>query len=711
MVPSVSPELSSVSRSLRTLSDVSALWQGDIDLTSARTAARLLEESGDPLEGLSAACKTLGWNMTPFEGSARRAVWLSREDSPVLLWSKATREWIVVVYAGILRVRLGESHIPRSVSRAELARLLGVESLSREVPCAVLHPQQPAASAGFAAVPGTDGHHAVSPVARFLAILRAERQEVHTLLLFSLFYGVLHLAAPLAVDAVMSNLAFGAQQKPYMQALVVLSMALLACLALQAVISGFQHYVAEVLQRRIFVRTAAEIAHRLPRIKASVLDNEHAPELVNRFLDVVTAQKNSAMLLLDGVNLVVGGCVGMLLLAFYHPLLLGFVGIVLLSIVLVVFSFGGGAVRTSIQESICKYQLVDWFEQIAAAPFLFKGPGGAALASERANEIAARYLQARSGHFRILMRQVTGLLTIEVLASAALLGLGGWLVISQQLTVGQLVASELVMTSVAASLSKLGKKLEAWYDAMAAMDKLGHVLDLELERSDGETPAPKEKAMLVQAERLSFAYESGRSVFEDWSFTLEPGVRVAVQVAEGGGGTGLLEMLFGLRAADGGYLLADGLDLRSWSLESLRQNVQLARRDEIVAGTVSENLRLGRTDIGIDQIREAVHRVGLQGVLLDRGQGFGLELKIGGAPLSSADRVRLILARAWVQKPRLLLVDGLLDGLRDSVMQEMAALLKDPARSWTVVVVTHRASVAAAFETVLTPGAASKISD
>jgi ABC-type bacteriocin/lantibiotic exporter with double-glycine peptidase domain len=524
------------------------------------------------------------------------------------------------------------------------------------------------------------------------------------LLLFSLFYGVLHLAAPLAVDAVMSNLAFGAQQKPYLQALVILSFALMACLSLQAVVSGFQHYVAEILQRRIFVRTAAEIAHRLPRVKAAVLDNEHAPELVNRFLDVVTAQKNSALLLLDGVNLVVGGVVGMLLLAFYHPLLLGFVAVVMVLIVLVTFAFGKGAVRTSIQESICKYQLVDWFEQIAAAPFLFKGPGGADLAAEKSNEICARYLHARASHFRILMRQVSGLLTIEVLASAALLALGGWLVVGQQLTVGQLVASELVMTSVAASLTKLGKKLEAWYDAMAAMDKLGHVLDLELERSDGEKPAGGKNGMRVQADSLSHAYEEGHPVFADWSFTLEPGTRAAVHVPEGGGGSGLLELLFGLRMVSSGYLLADGLDLRSWSLEALRQNVQLARRDEIVAGTVTENLRLGRTDIGIDQIREAVDRAGLRGVFLSRKEGLGVTLKIGGAPLSSAERVRLILARAWVQRPRLLLVDGLLDGLRDSVVQDLVRMLQDPARDWTVVVVTHRDSVAAAFETVLTPG-------
>jgi ATP-binding cassette subfamily B protein len=209
--------------------------------------------------------------------------------------------------------------------------------------------------------------------------------------------------------------------------------------------------------------------------------------------------------------------------------------------------------------------------------------------------------------------------------------------------------------------------------------------------------------MRVQSDALSFAYEEGHPVFEDLSFTLEPGARAVVQVPEGGGASGLLEVLFGLRTTGSGYLLLDGLDLRSWSLAGLRRNVQLARRDEVVAGTVADNLRLGRIDIGIDQIRDALERVGLRDVLLSRREGLALPIKVGGAPLSSADRVRLILARAWVQRPRLLLVDGLLDGLRDSVVEELVGVLKDPARDWTVVVSTHRSSVAAAFETVITP--------
>lgn len=203
----------------------------------------------------------------------------------------------------------------------------------------------------------------------------------------------------------MSNLAFGGQSQPFVQALVVASLALFACLALQAVVTAFQYYISDVIQRRIFVRTASDLAYRLPRVKAESLDGVHAPELVNRFLDVVTVQKSTSLLLLDGVNLVFSSLIGMLLLALYHPLLLLFVAVLLLLIVLILWLLGRGAVRTSIVESMMKYDLVNWYEEIAHFPFLFKGPGGYGMAYERANQLATDYVTARAKHFRVLMRQ------------------------------------------------------------------------------------------------------------------------------------------------------------------------------------------------------------------------------------------------------------------------------------------------------------------
>ena len=686
------------------------------DVEKQRTQISVLNaaaNSVDPLTLIMEASSSVGVRISRSRQSLQEAVWHAKDRSPVVIWNHSDRRWIVVTNAGVSRLRVmsvGETVERETLTLSQLCEAMKLPGISEIVEfgiaqanlplgrIAIEHDDDPVGNRGHSSQgrDGNHGHHPhLSPARRFLSLLVAEKEEVKLLLIFSVFYGILHLAAPLAVDAVMSNLAFGAQQKPYLQAIVVLSVALCACLGLQAAISGFQHYLAEVLQRRIFVRVASELAHRLPRVKAEVLDKVHAPELVNRFLEVTTAQKNSALLLLDGVNLVFGGFIGMLLLALYHPLLLAFVAILVVAIAIVLWMFGSGAVKTSIEESVLKYDLVHWFEQVAAFPFLFKSKAGTDLAYDKTNEIASRYLDARARHFAILMRQISGLLLIEVVASAVLLGLGGWLVIGQQLTLGQLVASELIMTSVVASLGKIGKKLEAWYDAMAAMDKLGHILDLELERDSGEHPAVCSGPAPLELNGVSLDLEGRRAHSAEVSLSAHPGARTAILAASGTGAGALLDAIFGLRTPVSGNIRVDGLDLRSWSLEALRSHVKLLRVDEIVNGTIIENLRLGRTDIGVDEVFDALKQVGLLDDLLALPGGLDTELKIGGTPLSSSQRVRLMVARGLAQRPRLLLIDGLLDAVSDRDADELIACLLSEANRATTILVTRHETVAA----------------
>lgn len=691
---------------------LAAILGSDIDPERARLAIHhATQELNDPLAQLSAAAAGAGMQVSPVRLPLSEAVWQAHADSPVVIWSSVESRWLVITYAGWFSLRLADGEHPThrvTVTRQALARRVGVEGVHAPVEAGIVHLDRGAH--GLSDGPKTDhsashshspDHVTVSPARRFIALLLAEKQEVRTLLMFSVISALLYLAVPLAVDAIVSNLAFGGQSRPYVQALVVVSLALFGCLGLQAVVAGFQFYVSDMIQRRIFVRAASDLAYRLPRVKAQVHDEVHAPEMVNRFLDVVTAQKSTALLLLDGVNLVFGGLIGMLLLSLYHPLLLLFAAMLLLLIVLSLWLLGRGAVDTSIEESRMKYDLVNWFEEVAHFPFLFKGPGGSRMAHERANELSTGYVMARSRHFRVLMRQIAALLTLQVVASAALLVVGGYLVISQQITLGQLVASEIIMSGIVASLAKLGKKLEAWYDVMAAMDKLGHIFDLETEREGGEKPTVRGRGAEVVANQMSFSHFPTMPLFSGRSFTIPAGASAAIVGPHGAGASSLLDILFGLRQPTAGYITIDGVDLRSWDLEALRESTQLLRRDEIMDATVVENLRLGRSDIGMDEIRVALTQVGLLDELLARPEGLNLHLKIGGSPLSGNQRMRLLLARALAQRPRLLLIDELLDNMDDTSFAQLSAAILDKSQPWTVVVTTRDSQVSTRCDQVI----------
>lgn len=686
-----------------------------VDATQVRHATDLVrKEDREPLDALIRSAEIVGIRIQPLRLPLADAVWRVPDDQPMVVWQADPGRWIVLRRHSFFRVRISCPEAPlesQTISRRALVSRLGLKSLSDVVDLGVVTPERPAEG-----LRGVESSHAepllpayhvqaelkqrlhhdhVSPIRRFIGLIKPEMQDVGTILVFSVITGLLYLALPLAVNSLVSNLAFGTQSGPFQQALLVIAVALFAFLLLSSIMRGLQYYIAEVIQRRIFVRVAADMAYRLPRVRADSLDGIHAPEMVNRFLDVVTVQKSTSLLLLDGINVVLGGLIGLVVLGFYHPSLLAFSLLLLVCIAFIVFGLGRGAIRTSIQESICKYDVVNWLEELARYPRLFKGPGGYALAMERADHLARAFLGARSSHFRVLFRQICGLLLLEVLASSALLAVGGWLVLNMQLTLGQLVAAELIVSAIVASLSKLAKKFEAWYDALAAVDKLGHLIDLEIETEDGDLPRLEGGGAAVSVRHAAYAYPDGREVFNRVSFELPAGGRAALMGSQGSGCSTMLDLLLGLRYPTSGHISIAGFDLRSWYLEELRSSVMLVRSQDIVNGTIAENIRLGRPGIGLDDVQRTLAAVGLLDDIMSLPLGMHTALVTGGLPLSSRQRTRLLLARALVLKPRLLLLDDVFDGMDRASMDELTSVILDPALPWTVIIATRDPLVAA----------------
>jgi putative ABC transport system ATP-binding protein len=662
----------------------------------------------EPLELLAAAAAAAGLHVTPYRLSVRDAVWLADDSAPFVAWSAVHGCWVAVTRHGALRARVWTSDRPeepiRSMGRGELARFLGAPSAQVAVDFAYVRADRPAD--GLRAADGHDGVHAhgdhePTPIRRLVGLMRPEMPDVWAIAAFSAITGLLYLALPLAVNAFVSNLSFGAQQGPFMQALLAIAGVLLICLAIGAAIRWLQHVAVEVIQRRLFVRIAADLSHRLPNVELESLDRVHAPELVNRFLEVITVQKSASLLLLNGINLVLSTLIGLTVLAFYHPFLLAFSIALLAALAGVVFLAGRQAIPTSIRESRRKYEMIDWLEELARHPRLFKGAGGPELALARADDLARGYLSARQSHFRILLRQVTGLLALEVVAATALLAGGGWLVLNQQLTIGQLVAAELIVAALVNAISKLGKQFEAWYDAVAAVDKLGHLSDLALEREGGDIAPAAPRGSALQLMDVARTRPGGLPGLQGVSFAVEPGERLAILGARGSGTSALLELAVGFRRPTAGAVAVDGLDVRAWDLRALRDRVSLLRANEVFGGTIAENIRLGRTWMPMSDVQRAIDRVGLGPAVRLLPDGLATPLLTGGLPLTGRQRARLVVARALAARPSLVLVDELLDGLDESTTEDLLQVLLDPSIPWTVIVATRHHRVAARFPRTL----------
>ncbi len=524
-----------------------------------------------------------------------------------------------------------------------------------------------------------DAHHEKTPAARLRELLSVERADVWAIVVYGALVGLASLALPIAVQALVSSVAMGTMLQP----VAVLTVVLTIVLSFSAGMRVAQVKLVELLQERLFVRAAVRLTTRFSRVTLDGFGGDHGPEQANRFMDVLTIQKAASGLLLDGLGIALQLVLGLALLAFYHPFLLAFDALLIGALLVVVFVLGRNAVPTAIAESKAKYGVVAWLEEISRHVHTFRSHSGRAFALERTDALLNEYLGARRRHFRILLRQVVGSLALHTGASAGVLGLGAVLVLQQQLTLGQLVAAEIVVNSVVAGIAKIGKHLESYYDLLAALDKVGHIEEVPTEREGGSAPegtTPIGVSIEWHGQRID--------VF--------PGERLAVRNGAESGGALLLDNLFAFR--DDGAVRIDGVPSAELSLSAYREHVALVRGPEIFAGTVADNVRVGRKDITLADARRALRDVGLDETVAGLPKGIHSALSTYGAPLSPDESTRLVLARALAGRPRLLLLDGTLDGLSDHARTSMLAWLEAKRGDLTVILATNRADVESACD-------------
>ncbi|MBC7806678.1 MAG: ATP-binding cassette domain-containing protein, partial [Akkermansiaceae bacterium] len=352
------------------------------------------------------------------------------------------------------------------------------------------------------------------------------------------------------------------------------------------------------------------------------------------------------------------------------------------------------------KESKEKYHVADWLEEIARCHAGFKLHGAKDYLVSRADDLVVRYLKARDAHFRVLVRQSFGYYLFQAVASAGIIAVGGYLVINRELTLGQLVAAQIVVVSLLAALEKLIRQGEQVYDLLTGLDKIGHVLDLETEREGGNpllgaathTAGPGRGGAAVRIHDLRFSYAPGSEILAGLNLDIAPGERVALVGSSGAGKTTLTSLLCGLEEPSHGIVAVDNADVREWDLTNLRRHVSRVGNDvEIFDGTVTENVTVGRDFVTPDQVNRALELTRMSGDLARMPHGTQTMLVSGGKNLSRGQAQRVLISRAIAGDPRLLILDEAFNAVDEKTGNAIRDALFAPGNPWTIFAVTHNA--------------------
>lgn len=528
-------------------------------------------------------------------------------------------------------------------------------------------------------------HHR-TPYQRLLEMVQLDRGDNLIIILYTVFIGILTLAVPLAAQALVNTIAAGVMLQP----LIVLTFGVLGALLFAGTLRLLKLSLLEKLQQRVFARVSLQLAGRLPQIQHNVMIDEYSPQLANRFFDVITIQKTMAKIMLDGPSATLQVIIALILMSFYSPYLLAFAVFLILFIGFIVAVLGIGGLKTSIAESYSKYRVADWLEELVRCQRSFKMNATSIFAMEKIDALVMKYIGARRDHFRVLWRQAFGNYLFRAAASAGVLAIGGWLVINRQMTLGQVVAAEIVVVGALEGLEKIIRMLESFYDLLTGLDKVGHVTDLPIDRKNGrELPINPDGASVV-CHNVHFAYRGQKEVLSGLNLVIHPGERVSLVGKSGVGKSTLAMLLCGLHEAGHGLVQINGMDVRDANLNSLRRSIELVSdANEVFAGTIEENILMGRNDINHKELQWGVEAARLASDLAELPQGLQTRLVTEGRNLSRGQIQRLLIARAIVNRPQLLILDEGFTGIDENDKLMILEELFDRNHRWTIIDISH----------------------
>ncbi len=523
-----------------------------------------------------------------------------------------------------------------------------------------------------------------TPLKRLINLLQMDKRDISQVFFYAIFAGLVSLSLPLGIQAIINLIQSGRVSVSW----IVLVVIVIIGVGLVGILSIMQLRITENLQQKIFVRSSFEFGYRLPKIKFEELYNQYPPELANRFFDTITIQKGASKLLIDFSTALLQIGFGIILLSLYHPLFI-FFGIILIFLLFIIFKFSySSGLETSMKESKYKYKVVGWLQEIARNNFSFRKRSNFEFALNKNDILVEEYLKYRERHFNIIKRQYSQLIIFKVIITAGLLLIGGYLVLNQQMNIGQFVAAEIIILLVINSVEKIVVGLETLYDVLTAVEKIGQITDLDTEITSQDSNTICYNNITLEAENIKYKFpDSPDFILNHVNLKIENEEKILLEGNNGSGKTTFMRVLCGLLEPTSGSFFINDDTYRKIDLDQYRSQIGTILSGETpFEGTILENITFKNPNITQEQIKWAIESVKLGNLIKSLPKGLETKIFPEGRQLSSSDAQKILLARCIISKPKVLFFEEALDKMDTKIAQEIIDFLTDKENKWTLIV-------------------------
>lgn len=523
-----------------------------------------------------------------------------------------------------------------------------------------------------------------TPLKRYFNLLKLDRRDISQIVFYAIFAGLVSLSLPLGIQAIINLIQAGQVSVSW----IVLVVIVVIGVALVGILSLMQLRITENLQQKIFVRSSFEFSYRLPKIKFEELYNQYPPELANRFFDTISIQKGTSKLLIDFSTALLQILFGIILLSLYHPFFI-FFGILLIVLLYSIFKFSyNSGLASSLKESKYKYKVASWLQEIARNNFSFRKQDNFDFALNKNNILVDEYLSYREKHFKVIKRQFSQLIIFKVIITAGLLFIGGYLVLNQKMNIGQFVAAEIIILLVINSVEKIIVGLESLYDVLTSVEKIGQIVDLNIEEPQSKNQDYCFTNISLETENLKFKFpDSTDDVLEKINLKIEPAEKIFLDGDNGSGKTTLIRILSGAMQPTSGSFFINDDTYRKIDLAQYRSQIGTITSGETpFEGTILENITFNNPLVSHEDIKWAIESVKLGTFIKTLPNGLDTKIFPDGRQLSSSNAQKILLARSIVSKPKILFYEDPLDKMDEEATKEIIDFIADDKNKWTVIV-------------------------
>lgn len=484
-------------------------------------------------------------------------------------------------------------------------------------------------------------------------------------------------------------------EAPTVQGLYLPLAILLVNYGLQYLGFRWQFYTMGLLTGKLMTKLRADIFARIQSLSLSYFDKNDAGDLMSKLVNDVDVLNQ---FLSQGLTQLIGGLVRMLLLLGAMAVLdwrLALISLCAVPLILLVSTRLAamarvayrrsrqslGAVSTELEEGIAGVKVAQAFNRVEANQRHF----------DRLNR---DNLEANVGAVSISAAFAPAIESLNALTTAAVIGLGGWLVLDGRVTLGVLISFLEYIRRFFFPLQEISQQWNVLQGALAGAERTFELLDQQPDLEDApdavELPAVEGE---VEFDGVTFGYDPDEPVLRDVSFRVGAGQTCAVVGPTGAGKTSLINLLARFYDVQSGSVRVDGIDVRDVTQDSLRRQIGVVLQENFMfSDTVQENIRYGRLEATDAEVAEAAQLVEAEPFIFELEDGYRTELGERGGTLSQGQRQLLSFARALVADPRILVLDEATASVDTRTEVVIQNVMQRMLRNRTSIVIAHRLS-------------------